>query len=314
MMDSKRLPTSIVVGLATPPTLPVKVAGLAPGDLALLQHALWLAARTSGEVTFVTVLDAPDDRVPGTELRFHDVLRRELEPFYSEVVELASAAGVRASYVVRRGIPAMEVLAVVRERSADLLMVRPRRHAISLVDRMRSGSTTERVLRKCPCPVWVVHPAVDPSPKRIAVPVDFSAVSRRCLDVALTLSELTGATVQAVHAMEYANEPYLRRLPNGAEAVAAYRAQVHEAARERLTVLLGADAERVDVVLVDGWIVEALAAVVSENQIDLVVMGSVARTGVSGFIVGNTAEKLFRTLDAPLWVIKPEGWDDASAA
>jgi Universal stress protein family len=47
--------------------------------------------------------------------------------------------------------------------------------------------------------------------------------------------------------------------------------------------------------------------VVSQG-IDLLVMGTVARTGLAGFIVGNTAERLLqRLVCSALWV-KPDGF------
>jgi nucleotide-binding universal stress UspA family protein len=41
---------------------------------------------------------------------------------------------------------------------------------------------------------------------------------------------------------------------------------------------------------------------------DLVVMGTVARTGLPGFFMGNTAESIINQLDCSLLTVKPEGF------
>ena len=41
---------------------------------------------------------------------------------------------------------------------------------------------------------------------------------------------------------------------------------------------------------------------------DLVVMGTVARTGVPGFIMGNTAEMILNQIDCSVLAIKPSGF------
>jgi nucleotide-binding universal stress UspA family protein len=47
--------------------------------------------------------------------------------------------------------------------------------------------------------------------------------------------------------------------------------------------------------------------VVSEG-IDLVVMGTVARTGIAGLVIGNTAERLLQRLPCSVFTIEPAGF------
>ena len=41
---------------------------------------------------------------------------------------------------------------------------------------------------------------------------------------------------------------------------------------------------------------------------DLIVMGTVARSGIPGFIIGNTAEDVMQNIDASILAVKPEGF------
>jgi len=47
---------------------------------------------------------------------------------------------------------------------------------------------------------------------------------------------------------------------------------------------------------------------VRENEVDVVVMGSVGRTGVPGFLIGNTAETILRQVESSVLAIKPGGF------
>ena len=46
----------------------------------------------------------------------------------------------------------------------------------------------------------------------------------------------------------------------------------------------------------------------TDKKIDILVMGTVARTGISGFIIGNTAENTVQKLSCSLMALKPQGF------
>ena len=54
-----------------------------------------------------------------------------------------------------------------------------------------------------------------------------------------------------------------------------------------------------------GTVIPVLAR---DEQIDLIVMGSVCRTGIEGFLVGNTAEKILLQVDCSVLTINPDGF------
>ncbi|MEX2133825.1 MAG: universal stress protein [Acidimicrobiia bacterium] len=43
-------------------------------------------------------------------------------------------------------------------------------------------------------------------------------------------------------------------------------------------------------------------------EVGLIVMGTVARTGISGLIMGNTAETILRSVRCSVLAVKPEGF------
>ena len=51
-----------------------------------------------------------------------------------------------------------------------------------------------------------------------------------------------------------------------------------------------------------GILIPALAAA---NEIELIVMGTVSRTGIAGLLIGNTAEKVLRQVACSVLTVKP---------
>jgi nucleotide-binding universal stress UspA family protein len=60
--------------------------------------------------------------------------------------------------------------------------------------------------------------------------------------------------------------------------------------------------------LVKGWARKEIPALAKRIDADLVVMGTVARTGISGFLIGNTAETILNQIDCSVLAIKPPGF------
>ncbi len=46
----------------------------------------------------------------------------------------------------------------------------------------------------------------------------------------------------------------------------------------------------------------------AKEEIDLVVMGTICRTGVPGFFVGNTAESILQQVECSVLTVKPDGF------
>jgi nucleotide-binding universal stress UspA family protein len=44
-------------------------------------------------------------------------------------------------------------------------------------------------------------------------------------------------------------------------------------------------------------------------NVDLIVMGTVARIGIPGLIIGNTAESIFEQVKCSVLAIKPDGFE-----
>lgn len=53
---------------------------------------------------------------------------------------------------------------------------------------------------------------------------------------------------------------------------------------------------------------DVVPAVAQELNADLVVMGTVSRTGIPGLLIGNTAEVILNNLECSVLAVKPSGF------
>ena len=77
--------------------------------------------------------------------------KSELEKLVAE----AKGRGVSARFQVAQGKPSLEIMRVAREESVDMIVLGT--HGKGVLDQALFGSTTERVVRKAPCPVLCVR-------------------------------------------------------------------------------------------------------------------------------------------------------------
>ena len=62
-----------------------------------------------------------------------------------------------------------------------------------------------------------------------------------------------------------------------------------------------------EVHLVSGHAGEVLPTLADRLRADVIVMGTVARTGISGLIIGNSAETMLRSVSCSVLAVKPNG-------
>ncbi len=227
------------------------------------------------------------------------------------------------------GTPFLEIVREVLRNGRDLVIRTPENW--DWLDRF-FGNDDMQLLRKCPCPVWLVKPEAPKAYRRILAAVDVDdrylpaeletrhMLNRQVLEMAgsLTLSEF--AELHVAHAWDAIGESAMRGafMYEPEEKVLAYVEHVrrqHEANLDDLlqevTIHLGQDA--VDYLkprthLVKGWARKEIPALAKRIEADLIVMGTVARTGVPGFIMGNTAETILNQIDCSVLAIKPPGF------
>ena len=233
---------------------------------------------------------------------------------------------------VLKGTPFLEVIREVLRNRHDLVIKCP--ESPSWLDRFFSGDDMH-LLRKCPCPVWLVKPKAQKTYRRIlaAVDVDDSYSKKeletnhrlnvQILEMAASLAISESAELHVVHAWESMRElvsAFMMSSDISEEQIAANSEQERcqkqwlldefirnlknnsHAARDALDYL------QAPTHLLKGSARKEVPALAKRLQVDCIIMGTVARTGVRGFIMGNTAETILEQIDYSVLAIKPEGF------
>ena len=230
---------------------------------------------------------------------------------------------------VLKGTPFLEIIREVLRNGRDLVIKIPETQ--NWLDRLFS-SADMHLLRKCPCPVWLIKPTAPKSYRLILAAVDIDnthppselksrhTLNRQILELASSLALSDFAELHIVSAWDALGESTMRgafmRTPE--EKIIAYVEQVRRQNAANLNALMDEVAsnlgqETMDYLkpqthLVKGWARKEIPALAKRIKADLVVMGTVGRTGVPGFIVGNTAEMILNQIDCSVLAIKPPGF------
>jgi len=202
----------------------------------------------------------------------------------------------------KRGRPGAEIVAHAERIGAQLIVMSTRgRPALSAAI---LGSVTADVLHESPVPVLTVQPeARIDRPERVLVMTDLGAASEPALAMAIGLAEARGATLHVLHA--YRLPAYV--LPDGAPIFAPEtEATVRARATARLDALLGGRDVSVAIRrhVEAGAAEESAARLVREEGIDLVVVGTRGRAGLRRWVLGSVAERLVRTCEVPVMVVR----------
>lgn len=231
---------------------------------------------------------------------------RERERELADVVRsLAGAASVGVR--VLTGNPAARLSQFVAEEHVDLVV------------KVSAGATAEasldpvdmKLLRKCPTAVWVAAPGAIRPLRTVLAAVDvFAPSSDRPLQESVirhahAAAAREGARVHVVYAWHIVGEHLLRRHLSAAD-VEAHINETRRSAKNALRELLREDPGRTALHLVRGEPPATIVHTAEHIAADLIVMGTVARTGLSGIVMGNTAELVLGAVRCEVLVLKPE--------
>lgn len=212
------------------------------------------------------------------------------------VVEAEVAVGVPAEAVVERSFTD-EHSWIVLSPGDD-----PADHAV-----------VDRIVRLAECPVWVLRPSRAKSPRVLTAlhpePAELD-LNLAILSVGAGLADAVGGSLHALAAWELYGEHSLRHS-------AFVRASEREFAdlwtgREEITTknvdeLVGVAglAERCEVHVKHGPPVREIEKAVRSLRANQLIIGSVGRAGLSGALLGNTAERVLKNVACSVVVVKP---------
>lgn len=213
--------------------------------------------------------------------------------------------------------PAISIIRNVLKNAHDLLI----KEAEPIEGGKGFKAVDMELLRKCPCAVMLSRPINKHRDQiKVAVAVDPSSLVPEGYDLSLHLLEMSrsyadtcSGELHIVSCWDYEFENSLRQNPwmtmkseEVDEIIRDYRSQ----SRTALDSLIQQAniSGKMQVHHVRGSADKAIPDWIEENSIDVLIMGTLARKGIPGFIIGNTAENIFQKLECSLLALKPNGF------
>ncbi len=264
-----------------------------------LQRAVTLAHDFKAELTVVNVVD---DSLPQPIVERH--VREAVEALRNQIDSLPLAREWAIATLVVKGHDYREILELVEEKGADLLVLGIHRHDTR--DAFR-GTTAERVIRFGKVPVLVVKDAVFKPYRRALVAIDLSIHSRAATRMVARL--IPGGELHLLHTVDLPFKTFLDR--KGQQQYLS-GAQTHfsdlvKLDLEQLREDLGETMPHAVVNVLEGDTRATVRREVHNLKPDLLAVGTHGRTGVEHMLLGSVAEDLLA--DAPLDVLAVKALD-----
>ncbi|PCJ47995.1 MAG: universal stress protein UspE [Gammaproteobacteria bacterium] len=209
--------------------------------------------------------------------------------------------------------PSIDIAEICESQGFDLLIKTANKH--HLFDGVFHTPLDWHLLRECPCAVMLVSNKQHAKDRPLIVAIDansddhaHSSLNDKLLDSAQYFSKIFKDEIIAVNAcpplpvmtdLEYASidpSSYIEEMKKIASANTLKVIRQFNLNESNMKILEG-----IPEVVIPGF----------AEQIDspLIILGTVSRSGLSGFFLGNTAEHLLYNLQCDILAIKPDGFD-----
>lgn len=282
----------------------VYVQGNPAEDIAL-PRAVDLAMRNNATIKVIGVVGSeswPSQRPRDEAFRELRLRRKELDDYVASFkhqgppIEVVVVYGRPADEISRHAIYARHDLVIKQARPED-----------EGVHRWFVGTTGRRLLRICPCPVWLIRPNREDTRSIIAAIDLVNTPERQALDttvmeLAISLAELERKELHVVHTWsgfaEFALDPsgtgYVPRPYHDhvTEAVQEYLQPYHRYLR------------RSQIHIECGTPKSCIPDLAQDIGASTVVMGMVAKSGLSSYLVSNSAEKVLPRVEASVMAVR----------
>jgi len=253
-----------------------------------MREALRMAKRCGARLRVVSVVSTDVEH----EATVGPLLKQELSAAHdhlASMLEQANAAGVACETEVLQASSPDEAIVHAAEQAKSDLVVMGRRGRRGLA-RLMLGDITARVIGSAPCNVLVVPRAAEMHGKHFVVATDGSRFGDAAAVTAGKLAVLFGTPVTVVSVTQPSHSAERR-----AEAQQAVNRTVSFLKQEDVTATGEVPHGRPD---------EMIVLTATQNDADLIIMGSHGRTGIERVLLGSTTERVINQTASVVLVVK----------
>lgn len=289
---------------------------------AALKQAVWLSSRTGASITLAHVLQTLYNPVTSeadpkmdmlTDLwvnagesqeEFEAAARKETDAKMRQMIE-QYADSIEVQTRIFIGSSFAEIVYAVERERYDLVLAGTR--GLAQWEQFLVGSTAKRLIRKCPSSVWIVKAEHVGQPKVVLAATDFSEVSLKAVSQGLLVAQHTNAEFHLLHVVDSNDVPedVVSRIPKGS----SLQQEINQEASKRMDAFVNSlEVDRASIQVHQSWGTpwQEIRRAAKFLAADLVVIGTVGRSGIQGLLLGNTAEKVLQSCDCSILTVKPD--------
>jgi len=295
-------------------------------DKSTVERAALLAKENRAKLTIVyPVKETPvgwDRLTVGQKpIDVQKLVQQEYQARLKEVANSVKSIGVRPATRIIVGEPFLEIIRDVIENERDLVIMTAEGKG-GMKERL-FGSTSTWLMRKCPAPVLVLKPSRVKRFRKILAAIDpqvtgdaHDSLNGLILELASSLSTREDAELHIVHAWSLFGESQMRRVWDipASDMERALREEANRRKKLIQTLRNKHSVGRSQLHLLKGEAADAIPKLVKKLGVDLLIIGTICRVGIPGFIIGNTAERVLGAVDCSVLTVKPEGFVSPVAA
>ncbi|MCG3721724.1 universal stress protein [Vibrio cincinnatiensis] len=283
-----------------------------------LAHAVHLATNSQAKLSIIYVLEKDNHDFEKLDEIEHSILVFQKDKITRQCQQLAIDPLPQVHLVM--GKLYLEVIRTALREKVDLVIKEAENPHWS--DSL-FGSNDVHLLRKCPCPLLLTKPNRPLSGyKNILATIDFGLFEQQShlndkicqMAFQIALGEFAQLHIANAWDIPYAgfasiwggeNKDTEARMWQG-EQQRRYR-QIEQVIHPLVLQTEGFTQPQIH--LPQGKPVDVLPPLIASHEIDLVVMGTLSRTGISGMLIGNTSEEIISQLDCSVLALKPDHFE-----
>lgn len=285
-----------------------------------LKQALSLARNNNAPLTVLVVSPEFPEEFPDYKKKYEESLLEQVEDSIKStkaVINLNEGSVDISIASISDKTPSVRIIQYALQNGHDLVI----KEAESRDGKGGFKALDMDLLRKCPVPVWLCRPISHSRQNiRVGVAIDpknqepeAEALSKRMLKLSRSLADSCSGELDIISCWDYEFEKYLRgnvwiKVPDEEiDDTVLKTKQKHLAMLEK--IIKDSDISGTNHIHhLRGNAGEIIPEFVKDKKIDILVMGTVARTGILGFIIGNTAENIVQELTCSILALKPRGF------
>lgn len=282
----------------------------------IVEEAVEIALKSGGSIKLMTVapklpwilrvtMDSSDEMQASVGSELGDRL--------DSIAASIRDRGIDVETVVASGKASVEIVMEVLRGNHDLVISPAKGKSSNRPGYY--GKTALNLLRTCPCALWLVTHVDIPGFKNVLGCIDTSSddsadadLNDKIFQQASQVSEFQDGQLSFIHCWNVWNEPLLKSRMEKDDFEELEKNLLNEETRllDEFLKKHNSSVSDDNVYMFKGEVAETIASFVRRKEIDLVVLGTVGRTGLSGFITGNSAERIMGLIECSILALKPD--------